>query len=67
MNYLKSKTTDLHDDPKAIIPAPQTFETMGNASGILKLISIGEDDIKNGNVFDQEDVFEKLEEQLKER
>jgi hypothetical protein len=34
---------------------------MRNAIGILKLISQGEEDIRNGNFISQEDVFSGLE------
>lgn len=82
VTYLKSKAADLlkqinethrpviitqNGEPKAVIQDPQSFENMRKAIGILKLISIGEEDIKNGNVLDQEDVFQMLEKQLKER
>jgi len=82
VTYLKSKAADLlkqinethrpviitqNGEPKAVIQDPQSFENMRKAIGILKLISIGEEDIKNGNVFGQEDVFQTLEKQLKER
>jgi len=40
---------------------------MRNAIGMLKLISQGEEDIKKGKSRTQEEVFEKLETQLKKR
>ncbi len=38
---------------------------MRNAIGILKLISMGEEDIKNGNILEQDAVFKKIEEKIK--
>ncbi len=37
---------------------------MRNAIGILKLISQGEEDIRNKNLISQEDVFSKLEKKI---
>ena len=75
VTYLKSKAADLlkqindthrpviitqNGEPKAVIQDPQSYENMRNAIGILKLISMGEEDIKNGKSIEQEDVFKKL-------
>jgi hypothetical protein len=38
---------------------------MKNAISILKLLSFAEEDIKNGNLHDEEDVFSSVEELLK--
>lgn len=74
--YLKSRTSDLlkqindthrpviitqNGEPKAVLQDPQSFENMRNAIGILKLISMGEEDIKNGVVIEHEDVFKQIE------
>jgi len=40
---------------------------MRNAIGLLKLISQGESDVRNGNVKSQEDVFDDIEKSLKEK
>jgi hypothetical protein len=40
---------------------------MRNAIGILKLISQGEQDVKNGKAKPQEEVFASVEKMLKER
>ena len=80
VTYLKSKAADLlkqindthrpviitqNGEPKAVLQDPESYENMRNAIGILKLISIGEEDIKNGKVLEQEDVFKNIEEKMK--
>ena len=80
ITYLKSRAADLlkqinethrpviitqNGEPKAVLQDPESYENMRNALGILKLISIGEEEIKNGNVETQEEVFESLEKMLK--
>ena len=82
VTYLKSRAADLlkqindthrpviitqNGEPRAVIQDPQSFEDMRNAIGILKLISMGEEDIKNGNIQEQEAVFENIEEKMKKR
>jgi prevent-host-death family protein len=82
VTYLKSRAADLlkqinethrpvvitqNGEPKAVIQDPQSFENMRNAIGILKLISIGEEDLKNENFLEQEAVFKNVEEILKKQ
>jgi prevent-host-death family protein len=82
VTYLKSRAADLlkqindthrpviitqNGEPRAVIQDPQSFEDMRNAIGILKLISMGEEDIKNGNILEQEAVFRNIEEKMKKR
>ena len=82
ITYLKSRAADLfkqindthrpviitqNGEPKAVLQDPQSYENMRNALGILKLISMGEDDIKAGRVKTQEEVFASIEEMLKEK
>jgi len=77
VTYLKSGAADLlkqindthrpviitqNGEPKAVLQVPESYEHMRNAIGILKLISIGEDDLKNGNILELDAVFEKIEE-----
>jgi len=47
-------------EPKAVLQDPQTHEAMRTALGLLKLISQGEENIKNGQTRSQEDVFRQL-------
>ena len=76
ITYLKSRTADLlkqvnetlrpviitqNGEPRAVLQDPQSFESMRNALGILKLISQGEEDIRKGKVRLQEEVFSKIE------
>jgi len=80
VTYLKSKTADLlnhinvthrpviitqNGEPRAVLQDPESYENMRNAIGILKALSQGESDIKNGDVKPQEDVFNEIESSLK--
>ncbi len=81
VTYLKSKTADLlkqinethrpviitqNGEPRAVIQDPKSYENMRNAIGLLKLISQGENDIREGRVKSQEEVFNDLEKLLQE-
>ena len=82
VTYLKSKTADLlkqinethrpviitqNGEPRAVLQDPKSYENMRNAIGILKLISQGEEEIKNGKSKSQEEVFKNIENVLKEK
>jgi prevent-host-death family protein len=82
ITYLKSKAADLlnqinethrpviitqNGEPRAVLQDPKSYENMRNAIGILKLVSQGEADIKNGVAKSQEDVFKEIENSLKEK
>jgi len=82
ITYLKSRAADLlkqinethrpvvitqNGEPKAVLQDPESYENMRNAIGILKLISQGEEDIKNGKSKSQEEVFADIESILKEK
>jgi prevent-host-death family protein len=82
VTYLKSRAADLlnqinethrpiiitqNGDARAVLQDPISYENMRNAIGILKLISQGEADIRNGKVKSQEDVFNDIEIKLKEK
>ncbi len=54
-------------EPKAVLQDPESYQNMRNAIGILKLISQGEEDVKNGKSKAQEDVFAEIERALKAR
>ena len=81
VTYLKSKTADLlkqinkthrpviitqNGEPRAVLQDPKSYEDMRNAIGILKLVSQGEEEIKNGKSKSQEEVFKNIENVLKE-
>lgn len=80
VTYLKSRAADLlnqinethrpviitqNGEPRAILQDPKSYENMRNAIGMLKLISEGEADIREGRVRSQEDVFNDIESSLK--
>jgi len=80
VTYLKSRAADLlnqinethrpviitqNGEPRAILQDPKSYENMRNAIGILKLISEGEADIREGRIKPQEDVFDEIENALK--
>jgi prevent-host-death family protein len=80
ITYLKTKAAVLLDqvnethrpvvitqnvEPKAVLQDPQSYENMGNALGILKLLAQGEEDVKRGKTLSHEQVFEKFEERIR--
>jgi len=80
ISYLKSKTADLlkqinethrpviitqNGKPRAVLQDPESFEKMKNAIGILKILSLAEEEIKNNNVMLNDLVIEKIQEKLK--
>lgn len=82
VTYLKSRAADLlnqinethrpviitqHGEPRAILQDPKSYENMRNAIGILKLLSEGEANIREGRIKSQEDVFDEIENALKTR
>jgi prevent-host-death family protein len=73
ITYLKSRAADLlkqinethrpviitqNGEPRAVLQDPESYENMRNAIGILKLISLGEEDIRAGRVRAQQEVFD---------
>ena len=75
ITYLKSKAADLlnqinethrpviitqNGEPRAVLQDPESYENMRNAIGLMKLLSQGESDVRNGKVTAQEDVFEDI-------
>lgn len=75
VTYLKSKAADLlkqinetgrpvvitqNGEPKAVLQDPKSYDNMRNAIGILKLLSQGEEDLKNDRSKPQKDVFERI-------
>src|SRR3990172_317821 len=82
ITYLKSRASDLlkqinethrpvvitqNGEPRAVLQDPESYENMRNAIGLLKLISLGEEDIKDGKSKSQEEVFAEIENILKEK
>ncbi len=79
VTYLKSRAADVlkyinethrpmiitqNGEAKAVIQDPKSYQDMRNALAIMKLLSFGEEDIRNGNLHSQEDVFNSVEELL---
>jgi len=82
VTYLKARASDLlkqinethqpvvitqNGEPRAVLQDPESYENMRNAIGLLKLISLGEEDIKGGKSKSQEEVFANIENILKEK
>ena len=82
VTYLKSRAADLlnqineshrpvvitqNGESRAVLLDPESYENMRNAIGLLKLISQGESDVRNGKVKPQEEVFKDIENSLKEK
>ena len=82
VSYLKSRAADLlcqinetqrpviitqNGKPRAVLQDPKSYEDMRNAIGLLKLISQGESDVRNGKVKSQDSVFKNIEKSLKEK
>jgi prevent-host-death family protein len=82
ITYLKSRAPDLlkqikqthrpvvitqNGEPRAVLQDPESYQSMRNAIGLLKLISQGEKDIKNGKSKSQEEVFAGIDKILKKR
>jgi prevent-host-death family protein len=80
VTYLKSRAADLlnqinethrpviitqNGQPRAVLQDPKSYENMRNAIGILKLISEGEANVREGRIKPQEDVFNTIENGLK--
>ena len=82
VTYLKSRAADLlkqinethrpvfitqNGEPRGVLQDPERFENMRNAIGILKLISMGEEDIRASKIMNQDEVFHELEKSLKKK
>ena len=82
VTYLKSRAADLlkqinethrpvvitqNGEPRAILQDPKSYENMRNAIGLLKLISQGEEQIRDGKFRSQQEVLENIENVLKDK
>jgi prevent-host-death family protein len=82
VTYLKSRAADLlrqinethrpviitqNGEPRAILQDPKSYENMRNAIGILKLVSEGEEQIRDGKSKFQQDVFEDIDSFLEDK
>lgn len=79
VTYLKSNAADLlnqintthrpviitqNGEPRAVLQDPKSYEDMRNTIGILKLLSQGENDVRDGKLKSQEEVFSDIEKSL---
>ena len=80
ITYLKSRAADVlkqinethrpmiitqNGEAKAVIQDPKSYQDMKNAIGLLKLLSFAEEDIRNGDLLDETDIFASVDELLK--
>ena len=76
VTYLKSRAADVlkqinethrpmiitqNGEAKAVIQDPKSYEDMRNAISLLKLLSFAEEDIRNGDLHREEEVFSSVE------
>ncbi len=79
ISFLKSNAADIlkqinethrpviitqNGEPRAVLQDPESYDNMRKAIGLLKLISLGEEDIKHGNIKTQDRVFKDIEKML---
>jgi len=79
VSYLKARAADLlkqinethrpviitqNGEPRAVLQDPESYEKMRNAIGLLKILSISENEIKNGDVMPGDKVFERVQKKL---
>ncbi len=75
ITYLKARASDLlnqvnetqrpvvitqNGEPRAVLQDTKSYEDMRYALGLMKLISQGEEDIRNGDFRTQDDVFSRI-------
>ena len=80
VSYLKAKAADLlkqvnetrrpviitqNGEPRAVLQDPESYENMRNAIGILKILSISEEEAKKGEVVPSDAVFERVQKKLR--
>ncbi|UCN01517.1 type II toxin-antitoxin system Phd/YefM family antitoxin [Sulfurimonas sp. SWIR-19] len=79
ISYLKAKTANVINDvnenqrtiiitqngeAKAVVQDIKSYENMQNSLNLLKLIVQSENDIENGRIIEQQDMFDTLEQKL---
>jgi len=79
ISYLKTKTADViktvnetkrtivithNGEAKAVVQDIKSYENLQNSLNMLKMIIQSENDIENGNIVSQEDMFDRLEKKL---
>lgn len=51
-------------EPRGVLQDAESYQNMRNALSLLKLLAQGEEDIRNGDVLDQQDVFREMDDLL---
>jgi len=79
VSYLKSRSADIlkqvnethrpiiitqNGEPKAVLQDPESYENMRNTIGLLKLLSLAEEDVRQGLTVTQDQVFQNIEKLL---
>jgi prevent-host-death family protein len=79
VSYLKSRSADIlkqvnethrpiiitqNGEPKAVLQDTESYENMRNTIGLLKLLAMGEEDIRKGHTLEQAQVFQNIEKLL---
>ncbi len=82
VTYLKSRSADLlkqvnetrrpviitqNGEPRAVLQDQESYQNMRDSIALLKLISLGEEDIRAGKYESQEQVFARIEKKLGEK
>ncbi len=75
VTYLKSRAADLlkqlnetrrpviitqNGEPRAVLQDPESYERMKSAIGLMKLLAQGEEDLRLGKTYEQDQVFKRL-------
>lgn len=47
-------------EPRGVLQDTESYENMRNALSLLKLLTQSEDDIRNGDLLDQQEVFREM-------
>lgn len=53
-------------EPRGVLQDAESYENMRNALSLLKLLAQSEEDIRNGDLFEQQDVFREMDDLLAE-
>ena len=79
VSYLKSRSADIlrqvnethrpiiitqNGEPKAVLQDPESYENMRNSLGLLKLLCLAEDEVRQGKTLAQNQVFQNIEKLL---
>jgi prevent-host-death family protein len=54
-------------EARAVLQDPESYEQMRSAIGLLKLVALGEEDVRSGKTKGQDQVFANLETSLQQR